>query len=166
MASMDQDNVKLGLLMETAQAHQKLAEAVIAELGLQVNGFAALATDQIQTALGEALEPVHMQAQGVVEALQRAKRAANLRSALWTVGITAPAAAIALFVAWCVLPTQAQVNGLRTERDELASNIAALDHRGARADIRRCGAGRLCVRVDLKAPRYGEGSDYLIIKGY
>jgi len=55
---------------------------------------------------------------------------------------------------------------LRTERDELASNIAVLNQRGARADLRRCGAGHLCVRVDLSAPRYGESSDYLVIKGY
>jgi hypothetical protein len=27
-------------------------------------------------------------------------------------------------------------------------------------------AGRLCVRVDLRAPRYGESSDYLVVRGY
>jgi hypothetical protein len=30
----------------------------------------------------------------------------------------------------------------------------------------RAAAGHLCVRVDLKAPRYGESSDYLVIRGY
>jgi hypothetical protein len=163
---MDQDNIKLGLLMESAQAHQKLAEAAIAKLDEQAKGFESLATHQIERALGEALKSVHAQAQSLFEALQRAKRAANLRSALWALGTTAAALGVALFVAWCVLPTPAEVAALRTERAELTSNIAALDQRGALADFRRCGARHLCVRVDLKAPRYGEGSDYLIIKGY
>ena len=64
------------------------------------------------------------------------------------------------------MPTPAEIARLRTERDELESNIAVLNQRGARADLRRCGTEHLCVRVDLKAPRYGESSDYLIIKGY
>ena len=59
-----------------------------------------------------------------------------------------------------------RLHALRTERDELASNIAVLNQRGARADVRRCGTGHLCVRVDLKAPRYGESSDYLLLKRY
>jgi hypothetical protein len=74
--------------------------------------------------------------------------------------------AIALFIAWWVLPTRAEIARLRTERDELVSNIAALNQRGARVDLRRCGAGRVCVRVDLSAPRYGESSDYMVVKGY
>jgi hypothetical protein len=163
---MDQDNIKLGLLMESAQAHQKLAEAAIAKLNEQAKGFESLATHQIERALGEALKSVHAQTQSLFETLQRAKRAANLRSALWALGTTAAAIGVALFVAWCVLPTAAELTALRSERDELAANVAVLDHRGARADIRRCGARHLCVRVDLEAPRYGEGSDYLIIKGY
>jgi hypothetical protein len=41
-----------------------------------------------------------------------------------------------------------------------------LNQRGAGADLRGCGAGRVCVRVDLSALRYGESSDYIVIKGY
>jgi hypothetical protein len=163
---MDQDNVKLGLLMETAQAHQKLAEAALAKLNSQVSGFAVLATDQVRRALSEAFEPVHEQTQSVVETLQRAKRAANLWTAFWTLGITASTSGIAVFVAWYVLPTPADIAALRAERDELAGSIAALDQRGGRADIRQCGTGHVCVRVDVKAPRFGQNSDYLIIKGY
>ena len=74
--------------------------------------------------------------------------------------------AIALFIAWWVLPTTAEIARLRTERDELSSNLVVLNQRGARADLRRCGAGHVCVRVDLSAPRYGESSDYMVIKGY
>lgn len=163
---MDQDSVKLGLLMETAQTHQKLAEAAIEKLNQHPQSLEAAVRDQIQRALIDALKSVHAEVRGATEALQKIKRAANARVTLWTLGLTATSAAIALFVAWWVLPTPAEIARLRTERDELAINIAVLDQRGARADLRRCGAGRVCVRVDPSAPRYGQSSDYMVIKGY
>lgn len=163
---MDHDSVKLGLLMETAQTHQKLAEAAIEKLSQHTEVLEAVAREQIQRALVEALKTVHTEAHRAVEALQKMKRAANARVMFWTLGLTATSAAIALFVAWSVLPTPGEIARLRTERDELASKIAVLNQHGARADLRRCGTGRVCVRVDLSAPRYGESSDYLVIKGY
>jgi hypothetical protein len=122
--------------------------------------------DQIQRALADGLKSVHAETKRAVEALQGAKRAANARTAFWSLGVTGIALGAALFVAWSVLPTPAEIAALRTERDELASNVAVLNQRGARADLRRCGTGHLCVRVDLKAPRYGESFDYLVIRGY
>lgn len=163
---MDQDSVKLGLLMETAQTHQKLAEAAIQKLNQHTQTLETVARDQIQRALVDALKAVHAEAQRAVEALRKIKREANARVALWTLGLTAMSAAVALVIAWWVLPTRAEIARLRTERDGLASNIAALHQRGGRADLRRCGTGRVCVRVDLSAPRYGENSDYMVIKGY
>jgi len=152
--------------METAQTHQKLAEAAIEKLSEHTQALEAVARDQIKRGLVDALKTVHTDAQRAVEALQKVKRAANARVTLWTLCLTGISVAIALFVAWVVLPTPAEIVRLRTERDELASNIAVLNQRGARADVRRCGVGRVCVRVDLSAPRYGESSDYLVIKGY
>jgi cell division septal protein FtsQ len=112
------------------------------------------------------VKSLHVETKGAVEALQRVKREANARTAFWTFGVTAAAAAIALFVAWWVLPTSSEIAVLRSERDKLATNIAVLSRGGAQADVRRCGTKHLCVRVDLKAPRYGESSDYLVIAGY
>lgn len=163
---MDQDSVKLGLLIEAAQTHQKLAEAAIEKLSQQTEGLEAVVKEHVRRALADGLKSLHVESKGAVEALQRAKQAANVRNAFWTLGVTAVAAAIALFVAWWILPTPSEIAVLRTERAELASNIAALNQRGARADVRRCGTGHLCVQVDLKAPRYGDSSDYLVIKGY
>jgi hypothetical protein len=163
---MDQDSVKLGLLMETAQTHQKLAEAAIGKLNEQTQVLQAVVRDQIRHAVVEEMKIVQAETQSAVEALQSVKRAANARVTLWTLGVTTISACVALFVAWWVLPTPAEIARLRTERDELASNVAVLNQHGARADLRRCGTAHLCVRVDLKAPRYGESSDYLIIKGY
>ena len=150
---MDQDNVKLGLLMEAAQTHQKLAEAVVEKLNEHTQGLETVVREQIQRALADGLKGVHAETKGAVEALQRIKRAANARTAFWTLGVTAITAAIALFVAWRLLPTPTEIAALRTERAALASNIAVLNQRGGRADLRRCGTGHLCVRVDLKAQR-------------
>jgi hypothetical protein len=163
---MDQDSVKLGLLMETAEMHQKLAETAIEKLSQHTQSLEAAVRDQVQRALVDALKTVHAESQRAVDALQKIKRTANARVTLWTLGLTATSVAIALFVAWWVLPTPAEIARLRTERDELASNIAVLNRRGGRADLRRCGPGRVCVRVDLSAPRYGGSSDYMVIKGY
>jgi len=138
----------------------------MAKLSEHTQALEAVARDQIRRALVDALKTVHTEAQRAAEALQRVRRAANARVTLWTLCVTGISVAIALFVAWWVLPTPAEIARLRIERDELASNVAVLNQRGARADLRRCGAGHLCVRVDLSAPRYGESSDYLVIKGY
>jgi hypothetical protein len=163
---MDQDSVKLGLLMETAERHQKLADAAIGKLKEQAQGLEAVVRDQIRRAVVEELKIVQAETQSAVEALQRVKRAANARVTLWTIGLTAMSAGIAFFVIWWVLPTRAEIAALRTERDELANNVAVLKQRGARADLRLCGAGHLCVRVDMNAPRYGDQRDYFVIRGY
>jgi hypothetical protein len=72
---MDQDSVKLGLLMETAQTHQKLAEAAIEKLSEHTQALEAVARDQIQRALVDALQTVHAEVQGAIEALQKIMRA-------------------------------------------------------------------------------------------
>lgn len=163
---MDQDSVKLGLLMEAAERHQKLAETAIAKLSEQAQALVGAARDQIHRAVVDEMTLVRAETQRAVEALKRVKRAANARVTLWTMGLTAISVCIALFVAWWVLPTRAEIAALRAERDALASNVAVLNQRGARADLRLCGTGHLCVRVDTNAPRYGDQRDYFIIRGY
>jgi hypothetical protein len=143
---MNEEGVKLGFLMETAQNHQKAVEALLQKLKEHAQGLDAVVRDQIRQVLAEELKTVRAETQGAVTALQALKRTAHARGTLWTLGVTAIAAAIALFVAWWVLPTPAEIAALRTERDALASNIAILNQRGARADFRRCGTGHLCVQ--------------------
>jgi hypothetical protein len=164
--TMDQGSVKLGLLMETAQSHQKLAEAAIQKLNEHAQGLEAVLREQIRQGLAEELKGVRAEAEGAATALRALKRAANARATFWTLGLAAMAAGITVSVAWWVLPTPSEIAELRTERDALKGNVAVLNQRGARADLRRCGAARLCVRVDVKAPRYGEHFDYLVVNGY
>ena len=75
--------------------------------------------------------------------------------------------AIPLALACWLMPSHAEVVALRAKHDELTAQIENLERKGGRIDLRRCGVGaRLCVRVDRKAPIYGEQSDYLIVRGY
>ena len=85
---MDQDSVKLGLLMETAQTHQKLAEEAIGKLNEQTQGLQAVVRDQIRRAVVEEIKIVQAETQSAVAALRRVRRAANARVTLWTVGPT------------------------------------------------------------------------------
>jgi hypothetical protein len=163
---MDNESVKLGLLMETAQSHQKTVEALLEKLKAHTQGLDAVVRDQIRHVAVEEFRTVRAETERAVSALQALKRAAHARITFWTLGVTAIALGVAFLFAWWVLPSPAETAALRTERDALESNIAILYQRGARADLRRCGTGHLCVRVDLKAPRYGQSSDYLVIRGY
>lgn len=70
--SWTQDSVKLGLLTEAAQTHQKLAEAAIEKLNEQTQGLEAVVRGQIQHTLAHGLKSLHVETKGAVEALQRA----------------------------------------------------------------------------------------------
>jgi hypothetical protein len=86
---------------------------------------------------------------------------------VWSIGMTTLCSVIPLSLACWIIPSRSEISALRARHDELATKIANLEQRGGRIDLRRCGDGaRLCVRVDRKAPTYGEQSDYLIVRGY
>ena len=164
---MNEESIQIGLLMETAQTHQKLAEASLQKLKTHLQGLDTVVRDEIRRTLVAEMPALTSAAQRATEALHAAKRAANLRVTLWSVGIITASSAIPLAIAQCVLPSQAQLAVLRAKHDELASGIARLEKLGARVELRQCGdAKRLCVRVDRKAPAYGEKADYLIVQGY
>jgi hypothetical protein len=53
---MDQESVKLGLLMETAQSHQTTVEALFDKLKQHTQGLDAVVRDQIRHVLVEELK--------------------------------------------------------------------------------------------------------------
>jgi hypothetical protein len=168
---VDKETMQLGLLVESAELNSQLATATLEKLRQHVQGLDVVVRDQIRRTLLEELQPVHAglhtESQKTVESLRRVQRAANIRVALWSVGITGMCAAVALAVAWWSLPGQAEMASLRQQRDELAAGVERLTKLGGRAELQRCGpASRLCVRVDPAAGRFGQGSDYYVIKGY
>lgn len=163
--------MKCGLLMETAQNHQSLVTAALARLQAHTHDLDAIVRDEIRRTLVDELQALASETTGAARAVRALTRAANMRVALWTIGIVTLCSTLTLAVivatARWLLPSRSEIAGLRAQRDELALAVARLGQRGGRIDLRRCGdAARYCVRVDRKAPAFGQKADYFIVAGY
>ena len=164
---MDDATVKLGLLMESAQAHQSLAESQLEKLRTHTQDLDGVVRGEIRRTLIEELQMLTAETTRAARALQRIRRGATLRGVFWGLVPAVLCALVPIAVAHWTLPSAAELAALRARRDELSSNLAKLAQQGGRIDWRRCGeARRLCVRVDRKTPSYGEGADFFIIEGY
>jgi uncharacterized protein YPO0396 len=164
---MDDTTMKLGLLMEAAQAHQKAAESSLKKLKATANELAGIVRDEVRHVVVEEFQSLAADSKRASDALHEVQRAASVRALVWSVGITTLCSAIPLLLTCWIIPSRAEISALRAKHDELATKIASLEERGGRIDLRRCGDGaRLCVRVDRKAPTYGAQSDYLVVRGY
>jgi hypothetical protein len=164
---MDDSTVKLGLLMESAQAHQKLAESHLEKLRAHAHDLDGVVRNEIRRTLTDELSQLTAETTRATQALCVMKRAANMRSLLWSAIAAILSTAVPLGLAHWVLPSAADVDVLRARRDQLRLSIANLERGGGLADWRRCGTdARLCVRVDKTAPTYGDRADYYVIKGY
>jgi hypothetical protein len=165
--TVDESTMKFGLLMESAQAHQKLAETHLEELRAHTRDLDGVVRDEIRRTLVEELRMLTAESKRATEALQRIKRSATVRIGLWSVIIAVLCTGIPAAIMRWVLPSRSEVSALQTRRDELAASIAALERHGGRIEWRRCGeTTRLCVRVDRKAPAYGEKADFYVVAGY
>jgi hypothetical protein len=166
-AALNNEAMKLGLLMEAAQAQQRLSQESLERLAVHTRDLDAMVRDEVRRTVAEALGSVAAESRRATESLQRMCRAANVRALLWTVCIAMICSGVAMGEAWWMLPSPSQIAALRARRDALAANIARLEQHGGLVDVRRCGArARLCVRIDRNAPVYGPGADYLVAKGY
>jgi hypothetical protein len=166
-AGIGDEAMRLGLLMEAAQAQQRLGQESLERLAAHTRELDALVRDEIRRTVAEELGSVADESRRAAESLRRLRRVANVRVLSWTVSIAAVCSAVAIGEAWWILPSQREVAALRARRDVLADNVTRLEQRGGAIDLRRCGErARLCVRVDRQAPAYGAHADYLIVKGY
>jgi hypothetical protein len=164
---MEDATMKFGLLMESAQAHQKLAETQLEKLRTHTRDLDGVVRDEIRRTLVDELKSLTTEMTRAAKALRKVRRVGVLRGALWSLGLALLCALIPVGVAGWVLPSPAELAALRAKRDELNSNLQRLQQLGGRVEWRRCGeAGRLCVRVDRKAPAYGEKADYVVVEGY
>jgi hypothetical protein len=162
---MDDDTVKIGLLMESAQTHQKLAEAQLDKLQSHMQDLDDVVREEIRRTLAEELRELTQESKQAALALRCIKRAANLRAFLWSIGISITCTAIPSAIAHWTLPSDTEIATLRAKRDELASAVSRLEQQGGLAEWRRCGdSARLCVRVEPKLPVYGDKADYYIVK--
>jgi hypothetical protein len=159
--------MKVGLLMEAAEAQQALAGAALERLREHAAGLDGIVREEIRSTLIEELGALDEDSRRAAQSLRALRQAASLRLAAWSVGVTALSAAIPVGIGWWLLPSRAEVSALRAARVELSGNIAQLAQQGGKVELRHCGAARrLCVHVDRSAPSYGEASDYLVVKGY
>jgi len=164
---MDDTTMKLGLLMEAAQTHQKSADSTLRKLKDTAKELATIVREEVRSVVVEEFQSLAVDSNRASAALREAQRAANVRALVWSLSLTTLCSAIPLLLACWLIPSRAEIAALRAKHDELATKIASLEERGGRIDLRRCGnGGRLCVRVDRKAPTYGEQSDYLVVRGY
>jgi hypothetical protein len=165
--AIDDTTMKVGLLMESAQAHQKLAEGHLEQLGVHTQGLDAVVRDEIRHTLIEELQSLWAESKRATEALNRIRRGATLRVGLWSIVTAILCTAIPMAIMRWALPSESDVAALRARRDELSASVAILQGGGGRIDWRHCGdRARLCVRVDRKAPTYGENADYFVVAGY
>jgi hypothetical protein len=166
-AAADDATMKFGFLMESAQAHQRLAESQLDKLRAHTQDLDSVVRDEIRRTLVEELQMLTAETTRAAHALQRVRRGVGLRGVLWSFMLALICALAPFAVARWVLPSASEVSALRAQRDELRLNVAKLEQLGGHIDWRRCGdSRRLCVRVDRKAPTYGEKADYLVIDGY
>jgi hypothetical protein len=164
---MDDTALKFGLLMESAQAHQTMAESQLDRLRTHTQDLDGVVRDEIRRTLIAELQEVTAESKRAAHALQGVKHAANMRALLWSVVVALLSTAIPGAMAHWILPSTAEVEALRSRRDQLRADVDRLEQRGGRADLRHCGSpGRLCVRIDKGAPSYGEKGDYYIVQGY
>jgi len=165
--TMDDATMKFGLLMESAQAHQKLAEAQLDKLRAHTDDLDGVVRDEIRRTLIEELQMLTAESTRATQVLQRVGRGAFVRGTLWSIVMAVLCTGIPTGIMRWALPSESQITSLRARRDELAASVATLERRGGRIDWRRCGAAaRLCVRIDRSAPTYGEQADIYVVAGY
>jgi hypothetical protein len=168
---MNDDAMKCGLLMETAQTHQSLAGTALESLKAHARDLDAIVREEIRRTLIEELQALATESHGAVRSLRTLSRAASMRVALWGSCIvtlcSSMAIAIVLAATHWLVPSRSEIATLIARRDELAANVARLEQRGGRIDLRRCGdSERYCVRVDRTASVFGPKADYLVVAGY
>jgi hypothetical protein len=164
---MEDETLKLGLLMEAAQGQQALAATTLDRLREHTSGLDAIVREEIRATLLEEMRALSEEGHRAAEALRKLQRTANLRLIAWSAAVLSAASLLPCAIAWWLLPTRADILALGAKRDELAANITRLSRQGGNVELRHCGTTqRLCVRIERGAPAYGATGDFLIVKGY
>ena len=93
---VDDDTMKFGLLMESAQAHQKLAEMHLERLRAHTQDLDGVVREEIRRTLVDELKTLTAESDRAALALRGMKRAANMRGLVWNVGIAVLCTAVPL----------------------------------------------------------------------
>src|SRR5208283_3332553 len=128
--AIDDSTMKFGLLMESAQAHQRLAESQLDKLRAHTQDLDSVVRDEIRRTLVEELRMLSAETARATRALQRVGSGSDLRRASWSFLFALICALVPLGAARWVLPSAAEVATLRAQRDELRSNVSKLEQQG------------------------------------
>jgi hypothetical protein len=163
-AALSDETMQVGLLMESAQAHQRLAETQLEKLRLHTQDLDGVVRDEIRRTLLQELSMLTAETTRATRALETVRHGAARSGALWSIAAATLCALAPLVVARWALPSAADIAALRARRDELTLSVEKLKQAGGDIDWRLCGdTKRLCVRVDRKAPPYGDMADFYVI---
>jgi len=166
-AQMEDGTMRLGLLMEAAQAQQTLAATALDRLREHTAGLDGIVREEIRATVLEEMRSLTEDGRRAAEALRGLTRVANRRLLLSSVALLALSALVPGAIAWWLLPSHAEIAALSSTRERLTASIEQLAHQGGRVELRRCGPGqRLCVRIDRSTPPYGDAADFRVVKGY
>jgi hypothetical protein len=164
---MEDPTVRIGLLLEAAESHQATAAAALEQLRAHTAGLDGVVREEIRATLVEELQELHRHSMLAAGSLRTLGCRANRRVVGLGAVIVILAGAVPFALALWLLPRPAEVASLRATRDQLSADIARLRRDGGAVDFKHCGpTRRLCARVDLAAPRYGEAADYVVLEGY
>src|SRR5438552_1377401 len=100
---MDDTTMKFGLLMEAAQANQKVAESSLKKLKAVTNELAAVVREEVHRVVMEELNCLATDSKRASDALHAVRRAAAVRALLWSVGMTLLCCAIPLALACWII---------------------------------------------------------------
>ena len=159
------ETLRVGLLLETVQAQQRLAAEALEGLREHTQALEALVRAEVGRSAAESFDGLSAETTEAAAALRRLRRAADGRLLAWSAAATVLSAAMTLGAMHMLLPSRRQIDALRARRARFAADIRRLREYGGSVELRRCGsAGKLCVRVDRTGPAYGPHGEFLLVK--
>ncbi len=139
--SMDDATMKFGLLMESAQAHQKSAENQLERLRAHTRRPRRRGARRDSAHLVEELQMLTAESTRAADALQKMQaRGASARGTLWSLLMARTLRRHSHRRRALGAAIGAEIAALRARRDELAASVANFEQHGGRIDWRRCGA--------------------------
>ncbi len=166
--TVDETTMKFGLLMESAQAHQKMAESHLEKLRAHTQDLDGVVREEIRRTLVEELDELTAESRRAAQALKGMKRAAHLRGLIFSVSTVVSVGAIpsATRLLAAAIPLR---RSRRCGRDGMSCRRASrVSSRAAAASIGGTAASERGSAFASTAPRlsYGDKADYFVVKGY
>jgi hypothetical protein len=158
--------MSIGMLMESAQAQQRLAQDQLTHLHAHTEDLDAIVRDEIRRTLTDELKALQAAIDSAALNLNRLKRVTVGRATLLAAALGLFSGLAASAVVFLRLPSTQEIASLEKQRQALSINLETLRRAGGAVELRQCGQpARLCVRVDAHSPKYGLDGDFYVLHG-